>query len=91
MDPDLYGQYTGVGIFLGYVVMSHGGIISGLRREIPFELGRQNDTHARALASSVFCFVAMIGTIAFTIYVTAGIYYLYWGQSLLALIFFRIQ
>ena len=43
LDPSLYGQYTGVGVFLGYILLGHGGIINGLGRELPFELGKGND------------------------------------------------
>jgi O-antigen/teichoic acid export membrane protein len=43
IEPEIYGQYTGVGVFLGYLLLGQGGLINGLSRELPFELGRKND------------------------------------------------
>ena len=43
LEPSIYGLYTGVGVYLGYILLGQGGIINGLGRELPFELGKGND------------------------------------------------
>jgi O-antigen/teichoic acid export membrane protein len=60
LEPSLYGQFTGVGVYLGYISLGHGGIINGLNRELPYELGRNNDAYAREMASSVYVLSSLI-------------------------------
>jgi O-antigen/teichoic acid export membrane protein len=73
IDPELYGKFTGVGIYLGYILLGHGGIINGLGRELPFELGRGNDNNARAMASSAFLMSLIISLISFAVFSGIGI------------------
>jgi len=88
IDPDLYGQFSGIGVFLGYILLGHGGIVNGLSRELPYELGRNNDQYAKQMASSVYvlsvaiCFVASLSFLGF------GIKFLLQGDTTTAFIYF---
>jgi len=73
IEPELYGQFSGIGIYMGYILLGHGGIINGLGRELPYELGRKNDTYARELASSVYVLSVIICIIASLLFLTFGI------------------
>ena len=84
--PDLYGQYTGIGIYIGYILLGHGGIINGLGRELPYELGQKNDEHAREMASSVYVLSSILSIIAALIFAFLGLYYFIIGDSLTSLI-----
>lgn len=64
LDPEEYGLFSGVGVYLGYILLGHGGIINGLSRELPFELGKGNKEYAKELASSVFFLTKIISFIA---------------------------
>jgi len=75
LEPSIYGQYTGVGVYLGYILLGQGGIINGLGRELPFELGKGNDKFSRQLASSVFTLTIFVGFIASIIFISLSIYY----------------
>lgn len=84
--PNLYGQFTGVGIYLGYISLGHGGIINGLGRELPYELGRKNDKYAKQMASSVYVLTSLISLIASLLFGFMGAYYFMHGESLTGLI-----
>jgi len=56
IDPELYGQFTGIGVYTGYILLGHGGIINGLGRELPYELGRGNDNYAREWHHPFLCY-----------------------------------
>ena len=86
--PELYGQFTGVGVYLGYILLGHGGIINGLSRELPYELGRGNDDYAREMASSVFVLSLLISIIASLIFLGFALINLLRGDFLAGLIFF---
>jgi O-antigen/teichoic acid export membrane protein len=64
MDPEQYGIFTGVGIYLGYFALGHVGVINGLGREFPYQMGRGNDEYGRRLASSAFTITFLIGSIS---------------------------
>lgn len=51
LDPEQYGRFTGVGIYLGYFALGHVGVINGLGRELPYQLGKGTDEYGRQLAS----------------------------------------
>ncbi|WP_183876025.1 oligosaccharide flippase family protein [Pedobacter sp. AK017] len=51
VSPDIYGRFTGHGIFLGYLSLVHFGVLNGLNRELPVEQGRGNSTKVKDLAS----------------------------------------
>ena len=58
IEPELYGQFTGVGVYLGFLLIGQGGIINGLSRELPYELGRGNIEFGTEMTSSVFVFTS---------------------------------
>ena len=64
ISPDLYGQFTGIGVYVGYIFIGQGGIINGLSRELPYQLGRKNDAYAQEMASSVFVLSIFLSVIA---------------------------
>lgn len=88
MDPAQYGQYTGIGVYLGYVMLGQGGIINGLSREIPFELGKGNDEYAKKLASSVNVLVFFIGTLVFFTFFIVGVISIFNSKWLNSIIYF---
>lgn len=81
VDPEMYGTFSGVGIYLGYILLGHGGIINGLSRELPFTLGQGNDEEAKKMASSVFFLSTIIGVLAAFSFLFFGLYHLYQGNS----------
>lgn len=85
LEPEDYGKFTGAGVYLGYILLGHGGIINGLSRELPFELGRQNENYAKELANSTFSVCLIISGIAFFAYLAAGIYHISRGSLILGL------
>ena len=87
IDPSLYGEYTGVGIYIGYVLLGHGGILNGLSRELPFEFGRKNDSYARELASSSFLLSILLSLLTAVVFLIIGLYQVYTGHSLTGLIY----
>ncbi|HBS85003.1 MAG: hypothetical protein A2W91_07190 [Bacteroidetes bacterium GWF2_38_335] len=87
IDPELYGNYSGVGVFLGYILLGHGGIINGLSRELPYELGKGNDEYARQMASSVFVLSIWISVFSSLVFLLFSLYYFIVGEYLFALIF----
>lgn len=73
--PEIYGQFSGVGIFLGYILIGHGGIINGLSRELPYELGRGNEEEAKKMASSVFFLSIFISILSALFFLSFSLYY----------------
>lgn len=88
LDPTQYGLYSGVGIYLGYILLGHGGIINGLSRELPYELGRGNDEYAQRLASSTYVLSSIISLLASLVFFSVSIYYFFLDQNLKGIIFF---
>lgn len=87
IEPEVYGQFTGVGVFLGYLVLGQGGIINGLSRELPFELGRKNDEYAKEMASSVFVLSIIISILAAIIFLVFGIIHFIDGNYTTGLVY----
>ena len=85
--PELYGQFTGVGIYLGYILLGHGGIINGLSRELPYELGRENDEYAKEMASSVYALSSILSILAAFIFLVLGLIHFINGDFLTGLIY----
>ena len=87
IDPELYGQFTGIGVYMGYILLGHGGIINGLNRELPYELGRGNDEYSREMASSVYVLTLIISLLAAIVFLVFGIKNLLSGEFLTGIIF----
>jgi O-antigen/teichoic acid export membrane protein len=87
LEPELYGQFTGIGVYLGYILLGHGGIINGLSRELPYELGRKNDVYAKELASSVFFLSIIISLLAALIFLGFSIKHFFLENYLTGLIY----
>ena len=82
ITPELYGQFTGVGVYMGYILLGHGGIINGLGRELPYELGRKNDTYAKEMASSVYVLSSVLSVLAALVFSVFGLIHLISGDIL---------
>ncbi len=87
IDPNEYGQFNGVAVFLGYILLGHGGILNGLNRELPYELGRKNDAYARELASSSYVVASLLSAAAALVFLVISITKLLDGQTLTGLIY----
>jgi len=77
--PEIYGAFSGVGIFLGYVMLGHFGILSGLRRELPFQYGNKNEKLVDGLASLGFFVSLVVGSLSSLVFFTFLIYQLISG------------
>ncbi len=64
ITPEIYGLFSGVAVFLGYVMLGHFGVINGLGREIPFQLGKKNQMMINDLAALGLWVSYMVGVIA---------------------------
>jgi O-antigen/teichoic acid export membrane protein len=87
LEPELYGQFTGIGIYMGYILLGHGGIINGLGRELPYELGRKNDQFAKEMASSVYALSSVISILAALFFFISGLIHFISGDRVTALIY----
>jgi len=87
ISPELYGQFSGVGVYMGYILLGHGGIINGLSRELPYELGRKNDEYAKQLASSVYLLSVLISIVAALAFFAFGIKAFLQGNTTIAIIY----
>lgn len=88
IEPEIYGQFSGVGVYLGYILLGHGGIINGLSRELPYELGRKNDAYANEMASSVYVLSVIISFIASLLFLFFAIKQFMDGNTATAIIYF---
>ncbi len=79
--PEIYGAFSGVGVFLGYVLLGHFGIINGLGRDIPFELGKNNQLLVKRLASLGLWVSYLVGAIASFIFLLALLYQVLYGTQ----------
>jgi len=77
--PEIYGAFSGVGVFLGYILLGHIGVINGLGRDIPFELGRNNQQLVKKLASLGLWVSYLVGAIASFIFLLALLYQVLYG------------
>lgn len=87
LDPEMYGTFTGVGIYLGYFALGHLGIINGLGREFPFQLGKGNEAYGKQLANSAFVITFIINLITALTFLSFSIYYFAVQNMLLGLTF----
>lgn len=87
VDPEQYGRFTGVGIYIGYFALGHVGVINGLGREFPYQLGRGNDEYGRRLSSSAFAVTFLIGSISGLFFLLYSIYHFFAGNNLMGFTF----
>jgi|GEM_PF-1569500 len=87
IEPSLYGQFTGVGVYMGYILLGHGGILNGLNRELPYELGRNNDAYAREMASSVYVLSSLLSGLAALIFLVFSLIHFMNGDTLTGIIY----
>lgn len=66
--PEIYGLFSGVGIFLGYVMLGHLGTINGLGRELPYQLGKGNKELVDDYANTGYWISLFVGSIAFLVF-----------------------
>ena len=88
IEPELYGQFTGMNIYLGYLILLNVGSINGLGREFPFEFGRKNIIYAKKLANSVFSYCLIISVIIFIIFIILTMISLYNTSNIVTLFYF---
>jgi O-antigen/teichoic acid export membrane protein len=87
MNPDEIGLYNGVGIYLGYIVIGHFGILNGLGRELPFQMGKGNIDSAKNLASASWVLSLIVSTIASLIFGVIGIINLIKGNYTIGFVY----
>ncbi|MDP4277264.1 MAG: oligosaccharide flippase family protein [Bacteroidota bacterium] len=87
LEPSLYGQFTGVGVYMGYILLGHFGILNGLNRELPYELGRKNDDYAKKLASSSFVLTSLLCGIAALVFLVFSLIHFSRGETLTGFIY----
>ena len=87
LDPEVYGVYSGIGIYLGYFALGHIGIINGLGREFPYQLGKGNDIYGRQLANSTFAVTTLIGSISALTFLGLSVYHFIDNNNLIGITF----
>lgn len=87
LNPEEYGLFTGIGVYLGYFSLGHVGIINGLGREFPFHLGKGNEEYGKQLANSTYVVTSIIGVITSLFFFVLAIYNLFSGKTILGIIF----
>jgi O-antigen/teichoic acid export membrane protein len=83
LDPDIYGLYTGIGVYLGYFALGHLGIINGLGREFPYQMGRGNEEYGKQLSNSSFAVTLLLGLVSGFVFLLIAGYNLAIGKYLL--------
>lgn len=73
LDPEIYGEFTGIGVYIGFLLVGQGGVINGLSRELPYELGRKNNKFGTEITSSAFVFTIILSILASLIFLFFGI------------------
>lgn len=87
LEPKLYGEFTGVGVYMGYVLLGHGGVLNGLSREMPYEFGKKNDQYAKELASSAFSLSVILSSLTIIGFLVIGLYQLSLDKILIGVIY----
>ena len=64
ITPYDLGLWTSINLFLSYSVLLQSGIINGLNRELPFNLGRGDSKNAEKLAGTAQSYTLLISFIA---------------------------
>lgn len=87
LDPEQYGLFTGVGIYLGYFALGHVGVINGLGREFPFQLGKGNEENGKQLSNSTYGITAIIALLTSVFFLSLAGYQFIAGNTLQGVIF----
>ncbi len=87
LDPEQFGLFTGVGIYLGYFALGHVGVINGLGREFPFHLGKGNEEYGKQLSNSTFGVTAIVAVLTSVFFLVLAVYNLVNGNSLQGIVF----
>jgi O-antigen/teichoic acid export membrane protein len=87
LDPEQFGEFTGVGIYLGYFALGHLGVINGLGREFPFQFGKGNDKYGKQLSNSTYTVTAIIALLTSVFFLFLSIYNFFEGYSLQGVVF----
>lgn len=87
VDPEIYGVYSGVSIYIGYFALGHIGIINGLGREFPYQLGKGNDAYGKQLAGSTFAISTLIGFLSSIVFLILSVYHYIHHEYLLGITF----
>ena len=66
--PEIHGAFSGVSVFMGYILLGHIGILNGLGRDIPYELGKKNKELVDKLAALGLWISYLIGILAACIF-----------------------
>lgn len=85
--PEDYGIYSGIGVYLGYFALGHFGIINGLGREFPYQLGKGKDEYGKQLANSAYVVTFFIGIISALSFLILSIYHFSENNNLLGITF----
>jgi O-antigen/teichoic acid export membrane protein len=87
LDPEVYGIYTGIGVYLGYFALGHVGVINGLGREFPYQLGKKNNEYGIQLANSAYAVTTIISLLSGVVFLGLSVYHFISRNNLLGVIF----
>ena len=72
VDPAVLGLYNSIGLVQGYAPLLQVGVDNGLRRELPFEIGRGSEGEAQLLAAAAQAWsLSVAGVASFFLFVIA--------------------
>lgn len=63
LGPKTFGQWTIINTILGYIALSHLGVLNAMNREIPFYYGKQQTYFINTIESTSFIFINILCTI----------------------------
>ena len=86
IDPFYYGSFNVFAVYLGYLSLAQGGLIQGLSRELPFQVGRNNISYANQLANSAFYVTVVISFLVSIVFLVISIYFVFINELDLALV-----
>ena len=85
--PEVYGSFTGPGIYLTYFLLLQMGINNGLSRELPYQLGSGNIRGAEEFASVGLFINSIISALTFIVFSIVAFTMFTSGNSTGALIY----
>lgn len=86
VEPEIYGLYSGYHVYLGYVLLMHGGVLNGMSRELPFLLGEGNNEYGKELAYSANGLTFVISVMVSMVFLALSVYHFVLDNNLVALI-----